>query len=592
MTYSEAPITHHLLRAKKTRAGRTALKFKRHRDWLELTWADYYARVEAAGLGLTALGVKRGDRVAILSSTRLEWAIADLAILSLGAVTVPIYPNCTADDLEHVATDAAPRAIIVENAAQLTKWRAVARRCPSVEDVICIDQGSDVGLETLDWDDLLNCGLEKRRDQPEAFAEATAATAIDDVATIVYTSGTTGVPKGVVLTHRQIMSETEDLMRAFPISSADATLSFLPYAHVLGRIEAWLHVYVGFTLSFAEGLDRLRQNLVETKPTVIIGVPRVFEKINEALRARIDTDPWRRRLFRLLSEPGFPPREYLADRLIYRKLRDALGGRLRFVVSGGAPLEAGLAEFFHRAGILILEGYGLTETTGAICVNTPGAFEFGTVGRPLHDVEVKLADDGEILFKSRKIFREYLNDPAATAAAFSDGFFRTGDVGEFTERGFLKITDRKKDLIKTAGGKFVAPQKLEALLKRESLISNVLIHGDRRKYIVALVTLNEPALIQLARERGWSFRDYRALTQQAEVRAMVKEAIARCNADLAPFETIKDFAILPRDFELERGELTSSLKVKRRVLDETYRDVIDGLYAASGPSRPSPADRP
>lgn len=592
MTHTEAPISHHLLRANKSRSGRIAVRFKRHRDWLELTWAEYFERIEAAGLGLSALGLARGDRVAILSATRLEWAIADLAILGLGAVTVPVYPNCTADELEFVLNHARPRVLIVETAAHFEKWRTIARRCPSVEDVICIDRGAEATEDTLDWDDLLNCGLGVRNDRPDAFTESIAQTTIDEVATIVYTSGTTGRPKGVVLTHRQIMSETQDLMRAFPISSADATLSFLPYAHVLGRIESWLHIYVGFTLSFAEGMDRLRQNLVEARPTVIIGVPRVFEKINEALQARVDADPWRRRLFKVLSEPGFRPREILADRLIYRRLRDALGGRLRFVVSGGAPLDARLAEFFHRAGILILEGYGLTETTGAICVNTPTAFEFGTVGRPLADVEVRLSEDGEISFKSAKLFREYLDDAESTRQAFSDGFFRTGDVGEFTERGFLKITDRKKDLIKTAGGKYVAPQKLEALIKREPLVSNVLIHGDRRKFIVALITLNETRVLALAREKGWSYRDYRALTQMAQVRATIKHAVETANAELSPFETIKDFAILAQDFTLERGELTPSLKVKRRALDEAYRATIDALYAGPNPSRPSPVGRP
>jgi long-chain acyl-CoA synthetase len=539
-------------------------------------------------MGLAALGVTRGDRVAILSGSRFEWAALDFATMSLGAITVPIYQSHRADELERILVHAEPKVLIVEDEVQLAKWTQIARRCPSVEAVVCLESGPGLDDDTLDGDDLLNCGLEMFGNKPDHLVGAIAATRLDDVATIVYTSGTAGEPKGVVLTHAQIMSEVEDLMRAFPISAADSTLSFLPYAHVLGRIEPWLHVYVGFTLFFAEGIERLRYNLVETKPTVIIGVPRIFEKIHETLMSRINAEPLGRRAFNWLSRPGSSTRHLVADRLIYQRLRAALGGRLRFVVSGGAPLDARLAHFFNEAGILILEGYGLTETTGAITANTPGAFEFGTVGRPLGDVEIKIADDGEILIKSEKVFREYHRDDAATAAARVDGYFATGDVGELTEAGFLRLTDRKKDLIKTAGGKYVAPQKLEGLLKVEPLISNVLIYGDRRKFIVALITLHEGRLLDLARDHGWSFRDYRALTQLPEVTARVDAAVKAVNADLANFETIKTFAILPHDFSIERGELTPSLKVKRRVLNQTYRDLINELYEAANPSRSGP----
>ena len=546
MQHHRVPITHHLLAAYRHRGSRPALRFKRHNAWLELDWTEYYRRVEAFGMGLAALGVKHGDRVCILSGTRFEWAALDFAIMSLGAVTVPIYQSHRAAEVGAILAHAEPRVLIVEDESQLAKWDAVAKRAPSVEAVICLDGGANLDDDVLDGDDLANCGLEMFGNAPDHLIERTAATTLDDVATIVYTSGTTGEPKGVVLTHRQIMSEVEDLMRAFPISAADSTLSFLPYAHVLGRIEPWLHVYVGFTLNFAEGLDRLRPNLIETKPTVIIGVPRIFEKIYEALLARVNADRVARRAFAWARRPGSATRAAVADVLIYRALRRALGGRLRFVVSGGAPLEPRLADFFRDAGILILEGYGLTETTGAIVVNTPGACAFGTVGRPLGDVEVKIADDGEILFRSEKIFREYFRDEEATRAAFDGEFFRTGDVGEFTAQGFLKLTDRKKDLIKTAGGKFVAPQKLEGLLKRDPLVSNVLIHGDRRKYVVALITLTEAALLELAQAKQWSYRDYRALTQVAEVTARVAEVVTKANAELDGFETIKNFAILPR----------------------------------------------
>ena len=403
-----------------------------------MSWTEYYRRVEALGAGLAALGVTRGDRVAILSGPRFEWAALDLAIMSLGAVTVPIYQSHGATEIARIIDHAEPKVLVVEDDAQLTKWTSLARPARSVEAVVCLEPGPGMNADTFDGDDLLNCGLELLKNKPDHLRAEIARVAPDDVATIVYTSGTTGEPKGVVLTHAQVMSEVEDLMRAFPISAADSTLSFLPYAHVLGRIEPWLHVYVGFTLCFAESIERVRDNLVETRPTVIIGVPRIFEKIHEALMARINAEPLGRRAFGWLSRPGSAARHLIADQLVYKRLRAALGGRLRFVVSGGAPLDPRLAQFFHRAGILILEGYGLTETTGAITANTPGAFEFGTVGRPLDDVRLKIADDGEILVSSAKVFREYYKDPAASADARVDGFFATGDVGELTADGFLK----------------------------------------------------------------------------------------------------------------------------------------------------------
>jgi long-chain acyl-CoA synthetase len=477
--------------------------------------------------------------------------------------------------------DAEPRVLIVENAAQLRKWESIAKRCRSVEHVVCMDPpDSDPSDSTaLSWDDLLNRGSGRAAREPGFFAAQAEATRIEDMATIVYTSGTTGQPKGVVLTHDQILSEVEDLTRAFPISPLDSTLTFLPYAHVLGRVELWLHAYSGFTLNFAESIERLKAGLAETRPTVMIGVPRIFEKIYAGLLTQIEGHPLRKTLFGWLNAPNpGPARKLLADRLLHARLRAGLGGRLRFVVSGGAPLEPKLADFFRGAGLLLLEGYGLTETTAAITANTPDSYEFGSVGKPLADVQLKLADDGEILVKSKKVFHAYYKDPAATSQAFRDGWFCTGDVGEFTPGGFLRVTDRKKDLIKTAGGKYVAPQKLEGLLKLDPLISHVLIHGDRRKYVVALLTLNEPYLKTLARERGWTYRDHRALTQRPEVKEMARKLVAQANADLASYETIKNFAILPDDFSLERGELTPSLKVKRRVLDEKYKELIDGLY--------------
>lgn len=581
------PITHHFLAARERPSEWTALRFKRHKSWIALNWREYYERAEAAALGLVARGIKAGDRVAVLSNTRYEWAVADFAILGLGAVTIPIYQSNRPEEIEFILKDSEAKALILEDRTQLAKWESIAKRCKSVETVICIQPDPDYQSNATGWDDLLESGVQAAIGKPGFFAQQIENTKLSGLATIVYTSGTTGEPKGAELTHTQVLSEVEDVARAFPVSAEDTTLSFLPYAHVLGRVELWLHAYIGFTMSMAESIDRLRTNLKEQKPTVIIGVPRIFEKIFSGVMSEIQGNPWRKNLFEWLEKDGANgltgwlmtlPRQVLVDRLLYSRIRAGLGGRLRFTVSGGAPLEARIGEFFDRAGVLILEGYGLTETTAAICVNTPTAYEFGTVGRPLGDVEIKLADDGEILVKSHKVMKGYHGDTEGTEKVFKDGYFCTGDIGAWTETGFLRITDRKKDLIKTAGGKYVAPQKIEGLLKLNPLISHALIHGDRKKYVVALLTLDEPLVRKMAREKGWTHRDYRSLTQSHEVHALIRQTVAQVNTHLASYETIKHFAILPTDFSIETGELTPSLKVKRRVCDERYKDVIEGLY--------------
>lgn len=538
---------------------------------------DYYRTAEAVGLGLRALGVQKGDRVAILSNTRWEWAALDFGILGVGGVTVPIYQSHRPEEVEFTLQKSEARVLIVEDAAQLRKWESIRAKCRSVEAVICLNPPKDLPEGILLWDDLCNKGTPTT--PSDEFKNLCESIELEDLASIVFTSGTSGEPKGVMITHDQVLSEVEDIANAFPISEADSSLTFLPYAHILGRTELWLHTYVGFTMTFAESIDRLRQNLAECKPTVMIGVPRIFEKIYAGLLSQIEGHPVRKNLFYWLRDANTWPQNMIADRFIYAKLREGLGGRLRFVVSGGAPLEAMLADFFKRAGLLILEGYGLTETTAAITANIPSSFKFGSVGKPLGETDIKIAADGEILVKSRKVMKGYYLDSESTKEAFTEeGYFKTGDVGEFDESGFLRITDRKKDLIKTAGGKYVAPQKIEGLLKLNPLISHALIHGDRKKYVVALLTLNEGFAKTLAKDKGWNYRDYKALTQMPELRENVKKAIADVNSQLASFETIKNFAILPDDFTVEKGELTPSLKVKRRICDEKYKAYIEDLY--------------
>jgi len=398
-----------------------------------------------------------------------------------------------------------------------------------------------------------------------------------------------------MLTHTQIMSEISE---AFPYVGAhadDISLTFLPYAHVMGRIEHWGHVYVGFTMAYAESIERVRTNLLEIRPTIMVAVPRIFEKVYAAIQTQIEAQPWRKKIFaqamkigqkvseaRVRHEPlplALGLIDQVAQRLVLGRVKAAFGGRLRFAISGGAPISPDIVRFFHACDILILEGYGLTETTAAICVNTPYDYEFGTVGKPIGETQIKIAEDGEILVKSKKVMKDYFEDPAETAKVFTDGWYHTGDIGEFTPSGNLKITDRKKDLIKTAGGKYVAPQLLENLLKHDPLVSQVLVHGDQKKYVVALLTLDRPLLEKFARDRGLNESNIEALTQDPKVLEAVRQIVADANSRLASYESIKRFAVLPTEFTVEAGELTPSLKIKRKYVDQKYRNQIEKLYS-------------
>lgn len=582
-------------------AGGRSKRDSAQSTWLSLNWEEYSKLVESLAAGLQSIGVRKGDRIAILSNTRLEWAALDLAILGLGAVTVPIYPSSTAEEVCFILHDAQAKVFFVESRDVLQKlqkaWQAdSSMRIP--EKVVLVDTPNEkspapfVSASTLDA--LQQQGETALKASPTLFKLAVHEVENDDVATIIYTSGTTGRPRGVVHTHVQVMSEVAEAFPLLGVSSNDITLSFLPYAHVLGRIEIWGHALIGYTMGFAESIDRLKQGFEEIRPTLIVAVPRIFEKIHAGILAQADISPLRRKAFdwaldigrrvslRKQQKKAIPldvALQYAAARkLVFDSIQERLGGRLRFAVCGGAPLSRSIAEFFHAAGILILEGYGLTETTAAVFVNTPFDYAFGTVGKPIGDVKLKIAEDGEILIQSRKVMREYLADPAGTALAMKDGWFHTGDVGELDSQGHLRITDRKKDLLKTAGAKYVAPQRLEGFLKLSPFISNVHIHGDNRKFCVALITLSVETIEPWARETGLQFKSIADLSQNPKVKELLRKAVAEANSKLAPFETVKNFAILDHDFTVENGELTPSLKVKRKVVEERYAAILDGLY--------------
>ena len=581
------------LQSAEEMGDRPCLKFKDNGRWKNLSWVQVEERVKAIALGLKALGVKKGDNVAIFSETRVEWTLCDLAILSLGAVTVPIYQSNTAEQVSYILQDSESGVVIVENKDLYQKVRQ--GRPPKKIILMTGKVEGDKNALTLEKIESLGLGDDQEGDE-QGWRKGIEAIHPSDMATFVYTSGTTGPPKGVMLTHGNFLAELEGCLRTFDITLRDTGLLFLPLAHIFARVMQFFQLRVGCVHAYAESIDKLIDNLGEVKPHFFASVPRIFEKVHERILQQVEEgsplkkavfswatavgrDIGRKRQEKGLIGPLLLLQEQLASFLVFRKLRQKLGGRLRYAVSGGAPLSKEIGEFFYSTGVKILEGYGLTETTAAINCNTPRHFRFGTVGRAVHGIEEKIAPDGEILVKGPMIFEGYYKNPEATREVLTaDGWFKTGDIGEIDADGFLKITDRKKDIIVTAAGKNIAPQNIEKFLKTVPFISQVVVHGDRRKYLSALVTLNHEPIEEYARSTGIDFGSFHELAKHPKVFNMVKRAIDEKNKKMASFETIKRFAILENDFSQESGELTPTLKVKRKFVSEKYRDVLDKLY--------------
>jgi long-chain acyl-CoA synthetase len=550
---------------------------------IHLNWDQVKSRVDQIFSVLKSFKVSQGDRVVIMANTCKEWGFVDMACFALGAITVPIYHSSSSDDIELILNEVEPTLIFVDNDIALSKIlnTSTGPRFPIL------------GFQPLQSEHnqvfTLNqyIGKTDLNDKvvPIAISE-------EDVATIIYTSGTSGRPKGVTLTHRQVLSSVGDVFPLLEVSHEDVTLTFLPYSHILGRLELWGHYYCGYRIGYAQSIETLKRDMPIIKPTVIVGVPRVFEKIYFGVLAQIEISKLKKMIFsraidigrkldsihQSKKSPGLwdSLRAQMAHRLVFDSIHSKLGGRLRFAVSGGAPLDPEIHHFFRACGLPILEGYGLTETTGPVFVNTLFENKAGFVGKAVGDVELRFAEDGEILVRSHKVMTGYFNQTQSSEQAFDDdGFFRTGDIGELDADGFLKITDRKKDLIKTAGGKFVAPQKLQNLFSTSPLISHVHIHGDRRKYIVALLTLDPQVSQSLAAEQSSLTQ---SISQNSYIQQEVRKVVAQVNSQLASHETIKRFHILEDDFSVESGELTPSLKMRRKIIDEKFKTTIDNLY--------------
>jgi long-chain acyl-CoA synthetase len=579
-------------------AQRTAALRKVSGTWKPMSWAELAAQAEDGAWGLLALGIERGEMVSLIGSTRLEWAICDLAVIHAAAVAVPIYHSNTAEEIQFILENAGAVAVFVENAVQLHKLQELRGRLPKVRHVVVMEGEGTADGWALSLLQLAERGRELRRTSPAELPARIAAQKRDDLSTILYTSGTTGVPKGVMITNDNMIFAAENAVGTGLLTREDAQLLFLPFAHSFAQIIKASWFGSGMQIIFAESVDKLVANAAETRPTLLCAVPRVYEKVfNGVVSKGINGPGLKGSLFRMamrefdaLVRALEKKQRYsslplaVARKLVFPKVRaqldGLLGGRLRRFISGGAPLAPKIGWFFDVLGFDMLEGYGLTETIAMTSVNLPGQTKIGTVGRPLPGIEVKVAEDGEILERGRNIMRGYLGLPEQTAEAIDkDGWYHTGDIGEIDSDGYLKITDRKKDLIKTSGGKYIAPQAIEGALKTSTdVISQVVVIGDRRKYVSVLLTVVEDVAKRTAAAAGEPAGTYAEAARSKAVQRRVQAAIDGLNATLPQYETIKRFTILERDFAQETGELTPTLKVKRKVATQRYQAQIDAMY--------------
>jgi len=570
---------------------------------------------QVAGLAaaLARLGVEPGDRIAILAENRIEWALTDYAVLGLGACDVPIYPTLLEPDIEFILRDSGAKGIIVSTESQLQKVLKIRPRLSELKFTLTMDAMPFALTNAQYWHKVVGDELNRMTDPVPLFREKALAVRPEDTATLLYTSGTMGEPKGVILTHANIVSNVRACERLFPLGPSDVAFSFLPLSHVFERMLDYYCLSRGVAIAYPESIDAMPRNLVEVRPTIMAVVPRVLERIhNRVLEAVHQAPGWRRKLFAWAEKVGrqhFPfglkgqspalslrVKHALANALIYSKVRERMGGRVRFLISGAAPLSRDLAEFFHAVGLPVYEGYGLTETSPVIAVNYPGHVKLGTVGPIIPGVEVKLGEESvdeegrsgrEILVRGPNVTPGYYHNEAANREAFIDGWFRTGDLGTLDAEGYLSITGRKKNLFKTSGGKYVSPDKLENIFQGHPLIAQIMVVGEARRCVAALIVPNFARLEEHARRQGISYRSREDLVANATIHEFMMEQVIEATGWLAPHERIRQIALLPREFTIDSGELTPTHKIKRRVVEELYRELIEQMYlAAPASTRP------
>jgi long-chain acyl-CoA synthetase len=576
-----------------------ALNHKRGGEWLHLSAEIFVERVRAVALGLARLGIKPGDRVALLSENRPEWSIADLAILSLGAINVPIYTTQAVEQVSYILSDSGARALFVSGRKVFKHARAGIAANSQLEYIIFFDQeAAEAVTNAVTLDSLEKSGAEQDHAEPQAFDRLVEKVRGDDLATIIYTSGTTGEPKGVMLTHDNFVSNILSIAESLPIYSTDVSLSVLPLSHIFERAVFYVFCYTGVSVYYTASFDQVGEHLREVRPTIMTAVPRLFEKVyHKIVKKGTAEGGWKRKVFESALATGqryaelkdkqkpvplaLKLKKAVADRLVFTKWREGVGGRLRYFVSGGAPLSPALSYAFLGAGITILQGYGMTETC-IVSANRPDDNRVGSVGLPFPGIDVRIAEDGEILVRGPNIMRGYYGHPEATSEVMKDGWFATGDVGRFDDSGHLYITDRKKDLFKLSNGKYVAPQLVESLIKQSELVSQVVVIGAGRKQPAALIVPDWEALGQAMTANGTPQPQTRAeWSRTPSAIKLVQREVAQLTMALADYERVRRIALLSEEFTIDGGEMTPTLKVKRRVVDEKYGALIDELYGGA-----------
>jgi long-chain acyl-CoA synthetase len=584
----------------KKYGDRLAVEKKRKGKWHTATWNEYMERARATGLGLRSLGVEKGQMIAILSENRLEWIYTDMGALGIGAVVVPIYPTLAPEEIEYIINNSETKVIMVENRLQLDKVLKIVDNCPSLIKIAVMEDNDASGHpKVMSFSALMDLGRELYNKEPELFDRLSQDVSLDDLATIVYTSGTTGLPKGAMISHGNIfwVVQSLDAIRPPFASDKDCTVPFLPLSHVFERIAGHFYgMYCGITASYAESIDTLLADFEEKRPTMILAVPRVCEKVYQKIMAQVkEQSPFKQKIFawgqrvgNKISErremrkriPFFLKLKYkIAFTIIFKKLQEKLGGRVTWMTASGAPTAEEIIRFFNAAGITVIQGYGMTETTAPATMQSLGDYRIGTTGKPLPGMDIKIADDGEVLMKGGNVIKGYWKLPKETEEAFTpDGYLMSGDIGMFDNDGNLLITDRKKDLIITSGGKNVAPQKIENLFKSDPLFLQFIVIGEKRKYLTGLCNINLEEAARLAKIEEIAFSDPVDLLEVPKFIAIVQKHVDERNVNLAKYETIKQFRIIKNEFTQDTGELTPSMKVKRKVVNEKYKSFIESMY--------------
>lgn len=569
------------------------LLFKKEGKYVPISTEEFADRVKYFSLGLRDLGLEAGDKLIVLSNNRPEWVISDMANLCLGGITVPIYTSLIPEQIKYIIDDSDAKIVVVSDQGQWQKIEAIKSELTKVTSYItCLSEAPE---GVLTFAQVLERGRKMDKQNPGLFEKMALEVKPDAVASIIYTSGTTGPPKGVMLTHSNIFSNVKTCSSLLPFKDTDTVLSFLPLSHILERMGMFVYLYNGMSIGFAESMDTLGENLLEVRPHIMVNVPRVLEKIYAKIIDNVQaSSSLKRKIFfwavkvgkkygrkKILNQPISKLLQFkrnLANKLVFSKVYAKTGGRVRFFLCGGAPLSKDIGEFFYAIGLTVMEGYGLTETSPVISANTFENLKFGTVGKPIPGVEVRIDEDGEILTKGPNVMNGYYKREAASREAFEGGWFHTGDIGHFDEEGFLVITDRKKDIIVTSGGKNVAPQPIEGILNLNPYISNALVIGDRRKFISALVVPDFEKLEEYAKQNNISFEDHCDLVKKEEIVRFIQEQVDRSASNLASYEKVKKIALLDKEFEIEKGEITPTLKVKRNIVEEKHKGIIDALY--------------